>query len=77
MYLLSVGLIVPARMLTRRAFELGLGAVYMWDLPHKYWGWAKHDHDLGFTEMIEHLTSQSYLTHLANVQGKSVAVFPC
>ena len=35
MYLCTIGLIVPARMSVRRAFELGLASVYMWDLPHE------------------------------------------
>jgi hypothetical protein len=69
MYLFSVGLIVPARMLIRRALELGLAFLYMWDMPHEYWGWAEHGDDLSFTGMIEHLSSPKYATHLANVRG--------
>jgi hypothetical protein len=67
MYLFSIGLIVPARMLIRRALELGIASVYMWDLPHEYWGWTKHDEDLSFTKMVSHLASDSYLTYLANI----------
>lgn len=69
MYLFSVGLIVPARMLVRRALELGVASVYMWDMPHEYWGWIKHDDDLSFSKMIEHLASDRYATHLANIGG--------
>lgn len=76
MYLLALGLVVPARMLARRAFELGLGAVYMWDLPHEYWGWAKHDQDLSFTTMIDHLYSRSYLTHISHIQNKISPEWP-
>ena len=35
MYLLAIGLVVPARMLARRALELGLAIVYMWDLTER------------------------------------------
>ena len=65
MYLLAVGLIVPARMSVRRAFELGVALVYMWDLPHEYWGWRECDSDLSFSNMITHLNSKGYLTYLA------------
>lgn len=66
MYLLAVGLIVPARMSARRAFELGIALVYMWDLPHEYWGWVKCDCDLSFSNMVNHLNSNGYLAYLSN-----------
>lgn len=72
MYLFSVGLIVPARMLVRRALELGVASVYMWDIPHEYWGWRKHDDDLGFSKMIEHLSSERYTTYLTNICGQKI-----
>jgi hypothetical protein len=56
MYLFALGLNVPARMSVRRAFELGVASVYMWDLPHEYWGWKKFDTDLSFSNMVTHLT---------------------
>lgn len=71
MYLISAGLIVPGRMITRRAFELGIASIYMWDLPHEYWGWVKCDEDLSFTKMINHLSSNGYKIHLATIQGKA------
>lgn len=71
MYLFSIGLIVPARMLVRGALELGLAFLYFWDMPHEYWGWSKHGSDLNITGMIEHLGSQKYAAHLANVNGTS------
>jgi hypothetical protein len=77
MYLLALGLVVPARMLTRRAFELGLATVYMWDLPHEYWGWSKHDEDLSFSKMIEHLCSPRYQTLIAGIQNKTPPNWPC
>jgi hypothetical protein len=77
MYLLAIGLIVPARMLVRRAFELGLAIVYMWDLPHEYWGWVKHDEDLSFSKMADHLCSPGYLTLISNVQNQTPPDWPC
>lgn len=77
MYLLAIGLVVPARMLARRAFELGLAIVYMWDLPHEYWGWARHDEDLSFSKMVDHLCSPRYLTLISNIQNKTPADWPC
>jgi hypothetical protein len=71
MYLCTIGLIVPARMSARRGFELGLAAVYMWDLPHQYWGWRKDDVDLGFSEMVTHLNSKGYQAYLAHLASKS------
>ena len=73
MYLFASGLIVPARMLIRRALELGIAVVYMWDLPHEYWGWKQHDEDLSYSKMIEHLASPRYLTHLAVLSGKEIS----
>jgi hypothetical protein len=69
MYLCAIGLIVPARMSVRRAFELGLATVYMWDLPHEYWGWSHKDQDLSFSAMVSHLNSAGYLEYLAQLQG--------
>ena len=77
MYLLAIGLVVPARMLARRAFELGLAVVYLWDLPHEYWGWAKHDQDLSFSKMVDHLCSPGYLTLISSIQNKQPPDWPC
>jgi hypothetical protein len=77
MYLLAIGLIVPARMLSRRAFELGLAIVYMWDLPHQYWAWAKHDEDLSFSKIVDHLCSPGYITFISSIQNKTPPEWPC
>lgn len=68
MYLCAIGLIVPARMSIRRAFELGLATIYMWDLPHEYWGWRHQDQDLSFSAMVTHLNSIGYLEYIAQLQ---------
>lgn len=75
MYLNSIGLIVPARMSTRRAFELGLSVVYMWDMPQEYWGWRKCDQDLSFSAMVAHLNSSGYLEYMTQLKGQSAK--PC
>lgn len=67
MYLLAAGLIVPARMAVRRALELGVAAIYLSDMPHRYWGWRKHDEDLSFTEMVTHISSSSYESYIQNL----------
>lgn len=69
MYLCSIGLIVQARMSVRRAFELGLATVYMWDLPHEYWGWRRGDEDLRFSAMVAHLNSGGFLESLKHLRG--------
>ncbi|KAF0220023.1 MAG: hypothetical protein FD174_1468 [Geobacteraceae bacterium] len=71
LYLFAIGLIVPARMSVRRALELGLATVYMWDLPHEYWGWRQLDADLSFSNMVTHLNSAGYLAYLASIQGRT------
>lgn len=69
MYLCTIGLIVQAHMSIRRALELGLATVYMWDLPHEYWGWRRGDQDLSFSAMIVHLNSCGYFEYLKHVRG--------
>lgn len=66
MYLASIGLVMPAHMSMRRALELGVALVYLWDLPHVFWGWKECDKDLSFSEMLEYLESKSYRSFLAN-----------
>ena len=65
LYFAACALDKPAQMLLRRVLELGVAVVYLWDLPHKYWGWKCHDEDLAFREMLDHLTAESYLTFTA------------
>lgn len=67
MYLCSIGLIVPARMSARRAIELGLASVYMWDLPHEYWGWRHRNQDHSFSAMVAHLNTVGYLEYMTQL----------
>ncbi len=69
LYLGSIGLVKPAHTTIRRALELGLALVYLWDMPHAFWGWKECDKDLAFSEMLEHLESRSYKSFLANEIG--------
>lgn len=69
MYLSTIGLIVQARMSVRRAFELGVATVYMWDLPHEYWGWRCGDQDLSFSAMVAHLNSAGYTEYLKHYRS--------
>lgn len=59
-YLSSAALDVPAKMLLRRALELGIAVLYLWDVPHIYWAWKELDCDLNFKQMIETLSSEQY-----------------
>jgi hypothetical protein len=52
-------------MVLRRVLELGVGAVYLWDLPHVYWGWKQHDLDLNFNDMMHHISSDEYKTYVS------------
>lgn len=69
MYFCAGGLIIPSQMSTRRAFELGVAAIYLWDLPHAFWGWRNRDDDLSFSGMIAHLNSTGYLEYLGQLHN--------
>lgn len=77
MYLNCVGLIVPARMSIRRAFELALATVYMWDMPQEYWGWRKCDEDLSFSTMVSHLNSSGYNVYISQMKGEPESITFC
>ncbi len=66
-YMAAASLGPPAPMVLRRALELGVAVVYLWDQPHLFWGWTECDQDLSFREMLAHLESQSYLAFLRNI----------
>ena len=58
-YLAACALDKPAQMVLRRALELGVAGVYLWDQPHMFWGWKQCDKDLSFNEMLDYLDSES------------------
>ena len=63
-YVASIGLVRPAHMILLRALELGVAVIYLWDLPHLFWGWKDCDQDLVFSEMIDHLEGKNYRAFL-------------
>lgn len=69
LYLAACALDKPAQIVLRRVLELGVAIVYLWDLPHKFYGWKQHDQDLNFSEMIEHLNSPQYLSFVRSTNS--------
>ena len=63
-YLATIAMDKPASIILRRILELGIAAVYLWDMPHNAHAWKEHDGDLSFSEMISHLNSKGYLTYV-------------
>jgi len=64
------GLDKPGQGILRRVLELGIAVVYLWDLPHAYYGWKEHDKDLNFNDMLDHLRSAEYKSFLrAEIQS--------
>lgn len=67
LYLAGCALDKPAKIILRRVLELGIGVIYLWDLPHMFWGWKCHSLDLNFKEMIDHLSKDHYRTFLKSI----------
>lgn len=78
-YFTACALDKPAQSVLRRALELGIAIVYLWDLPHAFWGWKAHDIDLNFNEMLDHLSKDSYKSFLVslNPQYQGDTLFDC
>lgn len=66
-YFTACALDKPAQSVLRRGLELGVAIVYLWDLPHAFWGWKMHDSDLNFNEMVEHLSKSGYKSFLSSL----------
>jgi hypothetical protein len=73
MYLASCALDNSARMLGRRALEMGLAVVYLWDQPSRFYGWYLHDQDLSFQEMVDYVNDSSFRTFLDREAGTKAA----
>ena len=69
-YFTACALDKPAHSVLRRALELGIAIVYLWDLPHVFWSWTKHDSDLNFNEMLAHFSTNGYKSLLSSVNSK-------
>ena len=54
----------PAQMVLRKVLEMSVAIIFLWDLPHVFYAWEKHDQDLNFNEMIKHLTDKGYISYL-------------
>jgi len=63
-YLASNAMDKPANIVLRRVLELGVAALYLWDMPHMAFSWEKPDQDLSFTEMLNHINSKGYITFI-------------
>ncbi|MFE1744740.1 hypothetical protein [Coleofasciculus sp. H7-2] len=74
-YLAGCSLDKPAQTLLRRVLELGVAIIYLWDMPHQFWGWKCHDKDLNFNEMIDYLNSPSYKSFILNENYKKSTGF--
>lgn len=55
------------KILLRRALELGIAVIYLWDLPYKFWSWKNIDdigNDLNFKEMLDYINNAGYITYI-------------
>lgn len=64
LYLASISMDKPANIVLRRILELGVAALYLWDMPHMAHSWNSYDQDLSFTEMLNHINSKGYLEYV-------------
>ncbi len=64
LYLATNAMDKPANIVLRRVLELGLAAIYLWDMPHMAFSWNQHDQDLSFTDMLNHINSKGYISFL-------------
>lgn len=77
-YLASNAMDKPANIVLRRILELGVAAIYLWDMPHVAYSWNSNDHDLSFSEMLKHVNSRGYLAYISNENSITVEsdIFP-
>lgn len=68
-YLASIAMDKPANSVLRRILELGVAALYLWDMPHIAHSWNSHDQYLSFSEMLNHLNSKGYIAYLNNLNS--------
>ena len=71
-YLATCAIDKPANIVMRRVLELGIAALYLWDMPHVMYAWEYHGQDLSFTEMINHINSAGYRQYVSEELGKTV-----
>ena len=71
MYLICCGLFVPARMSARRALEVAIALLVMWDNPVLYFGWKADIEDLTFKGLLSTATSASYRSFITTIRDPS------
>ena len=69
-YLASNAMNKPANIVLRRILELGVAALYLWDMPHIAHSWSIYDQDLSFSEMLNHINSKGYIAYLKSENSK-------
>jgi len=69
LYLASNSIDKPANIVLRRVLELGVAAIYLWDMPHMAFSWDQHDQDLSFTDMLNHVNSKGYISYVNEENG--------
>ena len=71
-YLASVAIDQPANIVMRRALELGISTIYLWDMPHALYSWESHGLNLSFNEMVTHINSAGYKSYVENEIGSKL-----
>jgi hypothetical protein len=71
-YLASNAMDKPASIVLRRVLELGVAAIYLWDMPHMAFSWNNHDQDLSFAEMLKHVNSKGYISYINKENDKEI-----
>lgn len=72
-YLASIAMNKPAKIVFRRVLELGVAAIYLWDMPHMAVSWNSGEQDLSFTDMLNHINSTGYVSYLNNENKTEIA----
>lgn len=78
LYLAACAIDKPANIILRRVLELGVAAIYLWDMPHITYSWREYNQDLSFSEMLSHVNSQGYIAYVADENEASMddEIFP-
>ncbi|MDA3811039.1 MAG: hypothetical protein PF518_12020 [Spirochaetaceae bacterium] len=71
-YLATNAMNKPAQTVLRRVLELGIAALYLWDMPHMAYSWNDYDHDLSFSEMLKHVNSKGYLAFISKENSEEI-----
>jgi hypothetical protein len=71
-YLASISMDKPAKTVLRKMLDLGVAALYLWDMPHIAHSWNNHDQDLSFSEMLNHISSKGYIAYINSVNSDFV-----